>query len=159
MYEYLSSSFQQWLAEDLGDGDHTSLSCIPAEAVGRSRLIVKESGIIAGVGVAHALFQFVDSSMQFFEYIHDGTEVKPGDSVFEVTGKVHSLLKTERLMLNIMQRMSGIATTTHRYVKTLEGTRTHVLDTRKTTPGMRLLEKEAVRLGGGMNHQPLSGLV
>jgi nicotinate-nucleotide pyrophosphorylase (carboxylating) len=153
MYEYLSSSFQQWLAEDLGDGDHTSLSCIPAEAVGRSRLIVKESGIIAGVGVAHALFQFVDSSMQFFEYIHDGAEVKPGDIVFEVTGKVHSLLKTERLMLNIMQRMSGIATTTHRYVKTLEGTRTHVLDTRKTTPGMRLLEKEAVRLGGGMNHR------
>jgi nicotinate-nucleotide pyrophosphorylase (carboxylating) len=87
MYEYLSSSFQQWLAEDLGDGDHTSLSCIPAEAVGRSRLIVKESGIIAGVGVAHALFQFVDSSMQFFEYIHDGTEVKPGDIVFEETGK------------------------------------------------------------------------
>jgi nicotinate-nucleotide pyrophosphorylase (carboxylating) len=153
MYEYLSSSFQQWLAEDLGDGDHTTLSCIPAEATGQSRLIVKEPGIIAGVGVAHALFLYVDPDMQFIEYISDGSEVKPGDIVFEVTGKVHSLLKTERLMLNIMQRMSGISTTTHRYVKALEGTHTHVLDTRKTTPGMRLLEKEAVRLGGGMNHR------
>lgn len=140
-------------AEDLGDGDHTTLSCIPADAIGTSRLIIKEPGVVAGVAVAHDVFEYFDPTLKVTDYIADGSEVKPGDIVFEVTGRIQSLLQTERLMLNIMQRMSGIATTTRRYVKALEGTRTRVLDTRKTTPGMRLLEKEAVRLGGGVNHR------
>ena len=142
-----------WFAEDIGDGDHTTLSSIPADAMGTSRLIIKEEGVIAGVEVAKEIFHAFDPELKMEVYIQDGTEVKPGDVAFEVTGKIQSLLQTERLMLNIMQRMSGVATTTRRYAKAWEGTKTHVLDTRKTTPGLRLLEKEAVKIGGGMNHR------
>jgi len=140
-------------AEDVGDGDHTTLSTIPAEAVGRQQLIIKEPGIIAGVEVAREVFRRFDPSLKMTVMIHDGAEVKPGDVAFVVEGPVRSLLQTERLMLNIMQRMSGIATTTHRYQSRLDGTGARVLDTRKTTPGMRMLEKEAVRIGGGTNHR------
>ena len=142
-----------WFAEDIGDGDHTTLSSIPAEAIGKSQLIIKDNGILAGVEVAREIFKYFDSSLQMTEYKTDGDEVKYGDIAFVVEGKIRSLLQTERLMLNIMQRMSGIATRTHEYVKRLEGTKTRVLDTRKTTPGLRLLEKEAVRIGGGTNHR------
>ena len=140
-------------AEDIGDGDHTTLSTIPADAMGRQQLIIKEPGIIAGVEVARKVFRRFDPSLKMTVYIHDGQEVKPGDVAFVVEGPVRSLLQTERLMLNIMQRMSGIATTTHRYQAQLEGTGAKVLDTRKTTPGMRMLEKEAVAIGGGTNHR------
>lgn len=140
-------------AEDIGDGDHTTLSTIPADAMGRQQLIIKEPGIIAGIEVASEVFRRFDPSLKMTVYIHDGQEVKPGDVAFVVEGPVRSLLQTERLMLNIMQRMSGIATTTHRYQAQLEGTGAKVLDTRKTTPGMRMLEKEAVAIGGGTNHR------
>ena len=140
-------------AEDIGDGDHTTLCCIPADAMGKSHLLVKEEGILAGVEMARKVFNKFDPTMQMDVMIHDGAHVKPGDIAFVVTGKVRSLLQTERLMLNIMQRMSGIATMTHRYVERVAGTRCHILDTRKTTPGMRILEKQAVKIGGGMNHR------
>jgi len=153
MHEDLIPFIQRAFAEDIGDGDHTTLSCIPADAVGKSRLIIKEKGVVAGVNVALEVFKCFDPELKVTVFIKDGSEVKPGDVVFEVEGKVHSLLQTERLMLNIMQRLSGVATTTRRYEKELEGTKTHVLDTRKTTPGMRMLEKEAVALGGGVNHR------
>jgi nicotinate-nucleotide pyrophosphorylase (carboxylating) len=153
MREDLIPFLQRAFAEDIGDGDHTTLSCIPAEALGKSRLIIKEAGVVAGVEVAKEVFRYFDPELKVTQYIEDGSEVKYGDVVFEVEGRVQSLLQTERLMLNIMQRMSGIATVTRKYVKELEGTGTRVLDTRKTTPGMRLLEKEAVKLGGGVNHR------
>lgn len=140
-------------AEDIGDGDHTTLCCIPEDSIGRSQLLVKEEGILAGVEIAHKVFERFDPTLKMEVLIHDGTHVKPGDIAFIVTGKVRSLLQTERTMLNIMQRMSGIATMTHRYVERLKGTGTHVLDTRKTTPGLRVLEKQAVKIGGGMNHR------
>ena len=140
-------------AEDIGDGDHTTLCCIPADAMGRSRLIIKEDGILAGVEVAKEVFRRFDPEMQVEVIMPDGTPVKKGDIAMIVSGRVRSLLQTERLMLNIMQRMSGIATMTARYVKRLEGTGTRVLDTRKTTPGMRILEKQAVKIGGGCNHR------
>ena len=142
-------------AEDIGDGDHTTLCCIPEDAMGKSRLIVKEDGILAGVEVAKEVFRRFDPTMQVEVLINDGAKVKKGDIAMIVSGKVQSLLQTERLMLNIMQRMSGIATMTHKYQQALidAGTKTRVLDTRKTTPGMRMLEKEAVRIGGGMNHR------
>jgi len=153
MREDLIPFLQRAFAEDIGDGDHTTLSSIPADAVGKSKLIIKEKGVVAGVDVALEVFNYFDPELKVTVFIKDGSEVNPGDVVFEVEGKVHSLLQTERLMLNIMQRMSGVATTTRQYVKELEGTKTRVLDTRKTTPGMRLLEKEAVALGGGVNHR------
>lgn len=140
-------------AEDIGDGDHTTLSCIPADAMGKSKLLVKEEGVLAGVEVAKEIFHRFDPEMKVTVYIEDGAEVKPGDVAMVVEGKVQSLLQTERLMLNVMQRMSGIATMTRKYVRQLEGTKTKVLDTRKTTPGMRMLEKEAVKIGGGVNHR------
>ena len=140
-------------AEDIGDGDHTTLCCIPENAMGKSHLLIKEDGILAGVEVAKRVFARFDPTMQVEVLIKDGTRVKKGDIAMIVTGKVRSLLQTERLMLNIMQRMSGIATMTNRYVERLKGTKTHVLDTRKTTPGMRMLEKQAVKIGGGMNHR------
>ena len=140
-------------AEDIGDGDHTTLCCIPETAMGKSHLIVKEDGVLAGVEMARRIFHDFDPSLKLTVFIPDGSEVKKGDIAFEVEGKVRSLLQTERLMLNVMQRMSGVATTTRKYVKALEGTKTRVLDTRKTTPGMRMMEKEAVRLGGGTNHR------
>ena len=140
-------------AEDIGDGDHTTLCCIPDTAMGKSRLLIKEPGILAGVEIARKIFHRFDPDLKMTVYIEDGTAVKPGDVAFVVEGRVQSLLQTERLMLNVMQRMSGIATMTHRYVKKLEGLHTRILDTRKTTPGMRMLEKEAVKLGGGVNHR------
>lgn len=140
-------------AEDIGDGDHTTLCCIPEDAMGKSKLLIKEDGVLAGIEVAKEVFHRFDPTMQVEVFIEDGTEVKVGDVAMIVTGKTQSLLQTERLMLNIMQRMSGIATMTRRYVKRLEGTGTRILDTRKTTPGMRMLEKQAVKIGGGVNHR------
>lgn len=140
-------------AEDIGDGDHTTLSTIGPDAMGRQHLLVKEEGILAGVDIARRVFAKFDPSLKMTIYINDGAHVKPGDIAFVVEGHVRSLLQTERLMLNIMQRMSGVATMTHTYQSRLEGLSCHVLDTRKTTPGMRILEKEAVRIGGGMNHR------
>ena len=132
-------------AEDIGDGDHTTLSCIPATAMGKSKLLIKEAGVLAGVEVAKEIFNRFDPTMKVEVFINDGTEVKPGDIVMVVEGKVQSLLQTER--------MSGIATMTRKYAQKLVGTHTHVLDTRKTTPGMRILEKMAVKIGGGVNHR------
>ena len=153
----MTNDFEQlislWFAEDIGDGDHTTLSCIPASAMGKSQLIIKENGVLAGVEVAREIFRAFDPELKMTVFIQDGTEVKVGDIAFVVEGKIQSLLQTERLMLNIMQRMSGVATRTREYVKALEGTKTRVLDTRKTTPGLRLLEKEAVKIGGGVNHR------
>ena len=140
-------------AEDIGDGDHTTSCCIPEDAMGKSHLLIKEDGILAGVEVAKRVFAKFDPTMQVEVLINDGTPVKKGDIAMVVTAKVRSLLQTERLMLNIMQRMSGIATMTNKYVERLKGTKTHVLDTRKTTPGLRMLEKQAVKIGGGMNHR------
>ena len=140
-------------AEDTGDGDHTTLCCIPPEAEGQSRLVIKGEGVLAGVETAQRIFHRFDPSMIIEVCIGDGADVKKDDIAFTVTGKVWSLLQTERLVLNVMQRMSGIATTTRRYVRQLDGFNTKILDTRKTTPGMRMLEKEAVRLGGGVNHR------
>lgn len=140
-------------AEDIGDGDHTTLCCIPENAMGKSHLLIKEDGILAGVELAKRVFAKFDPTMQVEVLINDGTPVKKGDIALVVTAKVRSLLQTERLMLNIMQRMSGIATMTNKYVERLKGTKTHVLDTRKTTPGLRMLEKQAVKIGGGMNHR------
>ena len=140
-------------AEDVGDGDHTTLSTIPADERGKQRLIIKEEGIIAGVEIARKVFEKFDPELKMTVLINDGANVKPGDVAFEVEGSVRSLLQTERVMLNIMQRMSGIATQTAKYQQRLDGLKTKVLDTRKTTPGMRMLEKEAVRIGGGCNHR------
>lgn len=140
-------------AEDIGDGDHTTLCCIPEDAMGKSHLLIKEDGILAGVEIAKEVFARFDQTMVVEVLINDGAKVHRGDIAMVVTGKVRSLLQTERLMLNIMQRMSGIATMTHRYVERIEGTGAHVLDTRKTTPGMRMLEKMAVKIGGGVNHR------
>ena len=140
-------------AEDIGDGDHTTLCCIPEDTEGRSHLLIKEEGILAGVEIAKKVFARFDPTMQVEVLMGDGSKVKPGDIAMVVTGKVRSLLQTERLMLNIMQRMSGIATMTNRDVERLQGTGTRVLDTRKTTPGLRMLEKQAVKIGGGTNHR------
>lgn len=140
-------------AEDIGDGDHTTLCCIPEDAMGKSKLLIKEEGILAGVDVAIKVFHRFDPTMKIDVRINDGAHVKVGDVPMIVSGKVRSLLQTERIMLNIMQRMSGIATMTNKYVERLKGTNTKVLDTRKTTPGMRILEKQAVKIGGGHNHR------
>lgn len=140
-------------AEDVGDGDHTTLSTIPENEMGKQQLIIKEAGILAGVEVAKKVFEKFDPELKMTVFIHDGAHVKPGDVAFVVEGKVRSLLQTERIMLNIMQRMSGIATTTAKYQACLDGLKAKVLDTRKTTPGMRMLEKEAVKIGGGCNHR------
>ncbi|MEI7675348.1 MAG: carboxylating nicotinate-nucleotide diphosphorylase [Bacteroidales bacterium] len=140
-------------AEDIGDGDHTTLCCIPATAIGKSKLLVKEAGVIAGIDMALKIFNYFDPSLKVEVFLKDGDEVKPGDVAFVVEGRIQSLLQTERLMLNVMQRMSGIATVTRRYVKQLEGLHTRVLDTRKTTPGLRMIEKAAVKIGGGVNHR------
>ena len=143
----------QSLAEDLGDGDHSSLACIPARKNGLAKLLIKENGILAGIKVAQELFSIVDKDLIVDLILEDGSRIIPGDIAFYLSGNEQSILKSERLVLNIMQRMSGIATTTHEYVSKLEGLKTIILDTRKTTPGMRFLEKEAVRIGGGMNHR------
>lgn len=151
--DQLDDLIKYWFAEDIGDGDHTSLSCIPETAMGKSRLIIKETGVLAGVEIAKRIFAAFDPELKMTQYLNDGDEVKHGDIAFDVEGKILSLLQTERLMLNIMQRMSGVATVTRKYAKCLEGLKTQVLDTRKTTPGLRLLEKQAVKIGGGTNHR------
>ncbi|MBK9672119.1 MAG: carboxylating nicotinate-nucleotide diphosphorylase [Bacteroidetes bacterium] len=143
----------QTLAEDIGSGDHTSLACIPAQAKSKAHLLVKENGILAGIEIAKQIFKQVDASLTLQIFINDGATVKKGDVAFHVEGKAQSILKAERLVLNCMQRMSGIATSTRAIVSKLEGLPTKVLDTRKTTPGMRLLEKMAVKIGGGENHR------
>jgi nicotinate-nucleotide pyrophosphorylase (carboxylating) len=141
------------LKEDIGDGDHTSLATISAEQKGKAQLVVKQEGVIAGIEVAKMIFQKLDKSCLFTEFFKDGLEVKPGDVVFQVEGKVIFILQAERLVLNIMQRMSGIATQTRQYVNNLRGLNTRILDTRKTSPGMRVFDKYAVKVGGGENHR------
>ena len=141
------------LAEDLGDGDHTSLACIPEDKEGLAKLLIKEKGLLAGIRVAKELFTIIDKDLQFNLILEDGTHVVTGDIAFTISGRQQSILKSERLVLNIMQRMSGIATSTNEYAVRLKGLKTKILDTRKTTPGFRLLEKEAVRIGGGTNHR------
>ena len=141
------------LAEDVGNGDHTSLACIPEKAISKAHLLVKDDGIIAGIKVALQIFNEVDPQLAIHLFLKDGDAVKKGDIVFIVEGKAQSILKAERLVLNCMQRMSGIATATHKIVAELKGLKTKVLDTRKTTPGVRLIEKMAVKIGGGNNHR------
>ena len=153
MDKELSAFIENALREDIGAGDFSSLACVPAEAQGKAHLLVKENGVIAGIRIAKAILQQVDSEIIFSQLIKDGTFVKTGDIAFTVAGKSQSILKAERLLLNVMQRMSGIATETARYVEKIKGTNAKILDTRKTTPGVRFLEKEAVRLGGGTNHR------
>jgi nicotinate-nucleotide pyrophosphorylase (carboxylating) len=150
---YLERFITQALAEDIGDGDHTSLSTIPAGKQGKAKLLVKENGVLAGVDVALAIFEKVDPDLHVQTLLQDGERVKSGDLVLYVTGSIYSILTAERLVLNTMQRMSGIATTTRRIVDLLKDSRTKVLDTRKTTPNLRFLEKEAVKIGGGVNHR------
>lgn len=141
------------IREDVGDGDHSSLACIPATAQGKAKLLVKDEGIIAGVEFAKMIFNYVDKDLKIETFIQDGAPVKYGDVVFHVTGSSQSILKSERLVLNAMQRMSAIATKTKAFADLLEGTKTKVLDTRKTTPGIRAIEKWAVKIGGGENHR------
>lgn len=151
--EYIHSFIVNALAEDVGDGDHTSLATIPAGTQGKAKLLVKDTGILAGVELALEIFKQVDPDLKVNVLLHDGAEIKPKDIVLEVEGDAQSILTAERLVLNCMQRMSGVATKTHEIVQLLEGTGTKVLDTRKTTPGMRYLEKWAVKIGGGVNHR------
>jgi nicotinate-nucleotide pyrophosphorylase (carboxylating) len=141
------------LAEDLGDGDHSSLACIPPAASGKAKLLIKEKGVLAGVRIAGEIFSTIDKDLKTDILLEDGIKVVPGDIAFYLSGSVRSILKSERLVLNIMQRMSGIATSTHEYADQLKGLKTKILDTRKTSPGLRFLEKEAVRIGGGINHR------
>ncbi len=151
--DLIESLLNNAFAEDIDDGDHTTLSSIPAAARGKAKLIIKEKGVLAGVEMAKRVFGKFDPEIKMEVFIQDGAEVNPGDIAFVVEGKTQSLLQTERIVLNLMQRMSGIATTTRKYVKQLEGLHTRVLDTRKTTPGLRLIEKQAVKIGGGVNHR------
>ena len=141
------------LAEDLGNGDHSSLACIPSDASGKAKLLIKEKGILAGIRIVVEVFAAIDKDLKLNVLLEDGAQVVPGDIAFYLYGNVQSILKSERLILNIMQRMSGIATSTHEYASQIKGLKTRVLDTRKTSPGLRFLEKEAVRIGGGMNHR------
>ena len=141
------------LKEDIGDGDHSSLACVPEKATGKAQLIIKDEGVLAGVELAEKIFHHYDKNLNVNVFIKDGTLVKHGDIALEVTGSSRSILATERLVLNFMQRMSGIATQTNKIVKLLDGCKTHLLDTRKTTPGIRFMEKWAVRIGGGYNHR------
>jgi len=150
---FINDLIELAIKEDIGDGDHSSLSTIPADAMGKMKLLCKEEGIIAGIEIAKIVFKRLDKDVVFEQLIEDGSKVKYGDIAFYVSGKIHTLLQSERIILNIMQRMSGVATATSVYVKELEGLKTKVLDTRKTTPGMRVLEKMAVKLGGGDNHR------
>lgn len=152
-YDYIDALLELAFREDIGDGDHSTLACIPADKTGKSKLIIKENGILAGVNVALKAFHKFDPNLMVDVFIKDGAQVKAGDIAFTVEGKIHSILQTERIVLNLMQRMSGIATKTAVYVKKLDGLNTKILDTRKTTPGMRYLEKIAVKLGGGENHR------
>jgi nicotinate-nucleotide pyrophosphorylase (carboxylating) len=151
--DLLKKFVENALHEDIGDGDHSSIACIPETATGKAQLLVKEAGVLAGVEVGIAIFREVEPGIKIEQFLKDGAAIQPGDIVLTVEGKTRTLLKTERLVLNVLQRMSGIATRTREYTDRLEGLHTKVLDTRKTTPGMRLLEKEAVRIGGGVNHR------
>jgi nicotinate-nucleotide pyrophosphorylase (carboxylating) len=151
--KFVDDLIERALEEDLGDGDHTSLACISAETKGSMQLLVKQNGLIAGIEVAERIFKKLDRDVIFSKIIRDGAKVSPGDIAFQVSGQVLALLQAERLVLNIMQRMSGIATMTSRYVNELQGLKTKVLDTRKTAPGMRILDKAAVKIGGGENHR------
>lgn len=151
--EYIKKFVQEAILEDVGDGDHTTLSTIPKDQAGEAKLIVKEEGILAGVEVALEIINQIDPTLAYEVLIQDGSAVRIGDIALILKGKIHSILIAERLILNVMQRMSGIATTTHRYAQLLAGTKTKILDTRKTTPLLRLLEKEAVKIGGGTNHR------
>lgn len=151
--QQLKEFIENALREDIGDGDHSSMACIPANAKGKAQLIAKEEGVLAGVEVAKAIFKLVEPEIAIEIFIEDGAYIKPGDVILHVSGSTQALLKSERLVLNVMQRMSGIATRTNEYVHKLEGLSTKILDTRKTTPGMRMLEKEAVKIGGGENHR------
>ena len=150
---YLNAFIDRALQEDIGDGDHTSLACIPTQNEGKAQLLVKEKGLLAGVEVAQQVFSRFDQSLRTTVFITDGEKIYPGDVVLTVEGRTISILQCERLILNIMQHMSGIATQTNLYVEKIAGTSAKLLDTRKTTPGMRLLDKEAVRIGGGNNHR------
>jgi len=141
------------LSEDLGEGDHSSMACIPENSTGQARLIVKQTGILAGIRVAREIFSTIDPGLNFILFIEDGSPVKHSDIAFHISGNIQSILKCERLVLNVMQRMSGIATITNEYAEKLKGLKTKILDTRKTSPGLRFLEKEAVRIGGGTNHR------
>ncbi len=149
----LREFIQRSLEEDLGDGDHSSLACIPPGIKGKARLIIKEKGVLAGIRVAREVFAFIDKGLILEVLKADGSNVLPGETVFNLSGQQQSILKSERLVLNIMQRMSGIATSTREYVQRIKGLKTIILDTRKTTPGIRFIEKEAVRIGGGFNHR------
>jgi nicotinate-nucleotide pyrophosphorylase (carboxylating) len=141
------------IGEDLGDGDHSSLACIPWKALGKAKLLIKEPGVLAGVKVARETFLAIDNDLTCDILIEDGSKINPGDIAFIVSGRQQSILKSERLVLNILQRMSGIATSTYNYVERIKGLNVRILDTRKTTPGLRFLEKEAVIIGGGLNHR------
>jgi nicotinate-nucleotide pyrophosphorylase (carboxylating) len=149
----LQQLIQNALAEDIGDGDHTTLACIDPKAVGKALLKIKDTGILAGIDVAEKIFSYSDSTSTLKKFKQDGDEMQPGEIAFEVEAKIYTILTCERLVLNCMQRMSGIATLTKKYTDKLKGYRTRLLDTRKTTPNFRLLEKEAVRIGGGYNHR------
>ncbi|MDY6800245.1 MAG: carboxylating nicotinate-nucleotide diphosphorylase [Bacteroidota bacterium] len=151
--EILETILKNAITEDIGDGDHSSLSCIPANAEGKAQLLIKQEGILAGLEIAKEVFNLIDPTLKFEQFQFDGNNVNPGDRTFIISGKTRSILQAERLVLNIMQRMSGIATTTHEYVKKIAGTKAKILDTRKTTPGFRYLEKQAVKIGGGENHR------
>lgn len=151
--DYVKRFIQNALHEDIGDGDHTALSCVPPNQIGKAQLLVKQEGILAGVEIAKLVYETFDNNLQIKTFINDGSPIKPGDVVFTVEGSELSILQTERLVLNFIQRMSGIATQTNEYVKLLDGLKTKILDTRKTTPGMRVFEKMAVKLGGGVNHR------
>ncbi len=150
---YIDDLIDIAIKEDVGDGDHTSLSCIPKNALGKAQLLVKENGIIAGVELAEKIFAKIDSSLIFYKLLNDGDKVTSGDIVFTIEGSSRAILQAERLVLNFMQRMSGIASSTNSYVKLLDGLNTKILDTRKTTPGLREIEKWAVKIGGGVNHR------
>ncbi|MFW5820139.1 MAG: carboxylating nicotinate-nucleotide diphosphorylase [Bacteroidota bacterium] len=149
----LKKSLEIWFAEDIGEGDHTTLSTVPSSAKGKARLLVKDKGIIAGLFVVEKLIREFDNQLEMEVFLSDGSEISEGDIVFEIKGPVRSILQVERLALNLLQRLSGIATQTRDYVERIKGTNAQILDTRKTTPGLRFIEKEAVRLGGGLNHR------
>lgn len=153
MREAIDRLIESAILEDIGDGDHTSRASIPEGATGKARLLIKESGILAGVEMAALIFSRIDNSLTIERFLEDGDSIKPGDIAFTVCGSQHSLLQAERLVLNVMQRMSGISTETRKYCDAVSGFRARILDTRKTTPGFRIFEKEAVRIGGGVNHR------
>jgi len=151
--DLFNSLLETTLKEDLGDGDHSSLACIPAESTGSAQLLIKDEGIIAGLEITSLIFERIDPGISIEFFLQDGDRIKPGDIGFMVSGTIQSILKSERIVLNVLQRMSGIATQTDRYVAEIKDMHTKILDTRKTTPGMRILDKEAVRIGGGENHR------